>query len=104
LFYVFFFISGLWFCFFCFVGCFSGDELLLFMFRQFLFLTSGRVVFSIVDSVGGDADLWHSNGGLDSVVMVRGCCGGQVVVMSFFYPWIEGYGFGAGAVLMVWWW
>ncbi|MCI21008.1 hypothetical protein A2U01_0042172 [Trifolium medium] len=70
-----------------FVGYFSGDELLLFLFCGFCFASSpprtnaGMRVFSIVDGVGGVAV--------------------DVVVMSVLFPWVEGYGFVVGAVLMV---
>ncbi|GAU49265.1 hypothetical protein TSUD_176260 [Trifolium subterraneum] len=37
----------------------------------------GTCVFLVVDGVSGVADLLHSNGGPDSTVMVRGCCGGH---------------------------
>jgi hypothetical protein len=36
---------------------------------------AGTHVFPVVDGVGGAAGLLHSDGGFDSVVMVRGCCG-----------------------------
>ncbi|MCH89807.1 hypothetical protein A2U01_0010708, partial [Trifolium medium] len=78
-----------------FVGCFSGDELLLFMLCGFCFASSppradvGTSVFLVVDGVGGAAGLLHSGGGFDSVVVRR--FDGAGVGMGWWWPEVSLY-------------